>query len=168
VRVWHRRILGRTELLGSRLGNTPPSCLDSRKQVAVGFRFDSGPESILQPAQSPDDRLHTKTLTGKLSTNLSKASSLSRSRPGRQRSKRTISMSVPFGQSVLLHSAFSKLGSRSKQVKTMRSTFRGLLPAPAVKNIHPSRSDRSQFILRDGHRLRTALPEILETRCRHF
>ena len=90
------------------LCKTPAPCLDSRKQSPIEFRFDGGPESILKPAQSPDDRIHTKTLTGKLSTNRSKASSLSRSRPGRQRSRRTISKRVPSGQSILLQSAFSK------------------------------------------------------------
>src|SRR5579872_3502335 len=112
----------------------PPCCLDSPKQVAVGFRFDGGTESILKPAQSSDDRLHTRTLTGKLSTNRSRASSLSRSRPGRQRSKRTTSIRVPFAQSVLWHSAFSKLGSRSMHLTTVRSTFRGLPLAALVRS----------------------------------
>ena len=59
------------------LGKAPSRCLESHKQLAIEFRFHGRAESILKTAQSPDDRLHAKTLTGKLSTNRSKASSLS-------------------------------------------------------------------------------------------
>jgi len=105
--------------------------LNPLAQVPLKFCFTRGCKSFFEPAQSSADRLHANTLTGKLSTNRSRASSLSRSRPGRQRSRRTTSKGVPFGQSVLWQSAFSKLGSRSMPLTTMRCTLRGLpLPAP--------------------------------------
>src|SRR5690348_2328575 len=43
----------------------------------------------------------------------------------------------------------------------VRNWFSGFL---AVRNIHPFRSNRAQFFLPQGHRLRTVLPEVLETR----
>jgi len=40
-------------------GNTLWSCLDPLAQLPVEFRFSRRPQSILKPAQSSDDRLHS-------------------------------------------------------------------------------------------------------------
>jgi hypothetical protein len=74
-----------------------PSCLNSRPQLAVEFGFHSRAEPILRPAQSSVDRPHTKTFTGKLSTNRSRASSLRTSWASPVLLRSTISIRVPPG-----------------------------------------------------------------------
>ena len=77
---------------------SPPCHFEAFKYVPRECRFHRRAKLIFKPAQSSDDSLHARYLTGK-STNRSRASALRSSLPARLMSRRTISKRVPSGQS---------------------------------------------------------------------